>query len=1208
MAVDNLQPFAPFEAPLSGTSLIEASAGTGKTYTITGLYLRLIVEARKRVDEILVVTFTNAATEELKDRILRRLLDVREAFNSGVSGDDYCQTLLDRNNQEPEREVVLRRLDNAIRGFDEAAIYTIHSFCQRVLRDQAFASGMPFETELRADIRDLQQEIVEDFWRRQFYHASPLLVGYILDKRYSPDSLLQEIRSHLGKPYLNVLGADESATQAKIQKDVEKSFAKAYQQARQSWLEQQTEVQDLLLNDQSLNGNKYRKTSLANWFTAMDRYLEPQLSHLQLFAQFEKFASSRLAAAVKKDKSPPQHVFFDHCEALLEAHTRLEEFYQSHLKVLRVKLLEYCNQELALRKQREQIQSYDDLLSNLQRALRSELGDNLANGIRKRYSAALIDEFQDTDPIQYEIFDTIYGESDCPVFIVGDPKQAIYSFRGADIFAYLQANADANQHFTLDRNWRSEPALIEAVNALFANAEQPFVFSDIRFAPARAAERERTTLRIEDDETAPFQLWFIRAEEDDKTLNKAEANEQAARATAAEIVRLLNLAANGKAFIGDKALEGGDIAVLVRNHRQGQLVRDHLLQLGVPSVQHAQDNVFDSQEALELEYLLNAVVAPGREALVRAALTTHFFGLNANDLYQFSQHETLWEQWLERFYHYNQLWREHGFMRFFKALLYQAEIPKRLLALHDGERRLTNLQHLAELLQSVARQQRLGPEGLLKWYTQRRQSQYSEDEEHQLRLESDEHLVQIVTIHKSKGLEYSIVFCPFLWDGRIWSQHEETLSFHDPDKAFQATLDLGSEQLEEKRGLAKKEELAENLRLLYVALTRAKQRCYMIWGAVNGAGVSAPAWLLHRPKVIDPNKDEVSATQERFQAMTASALLSEVKTIAETAEGAIQVSNLPDSTTAVRYTPPQETAQSFSARQYRGSPPGRGAWRISSFSGLTLHHNVETPDYDTLFRDEPVVAQTAVHDIFNFPRGARAGSCLHKLFEDWDFTDRNQSKLQDLVNKTLAEYGFSDEWSEVITTMVEQVLATPLDNHHQKLRLNTVSSRQRLNEMEFYYPLANLTVNGLNQVLSQHSDYVLQEFREPLAQLTFAPTQGYMKGFIDLIFAAEDKFYIVDYKSNWLGNQPEDYRPQQLTEAMARDDYYLQYLIYTIALHRYLRLRLPNYDYEQHFGGVFYLFLRGMSPQQPDCGVFRDRPAQALIEALDHYLDNALSE
>jgi len=1186
------QPLDIFEAPLDTVNLVEASAGTGKTYAIAGLYLRLVVEKGLRVSDILVVTYTQAATEELKERVRTRLVEARQVFQQRSSNELFYQRLLQRHAED--EAAVLRRLNNAVLAFDEAAIYTIHGFCQRVLDDSAFASKMPFDTEIVPDESGLLREIVEDFWRRRLHDVHPLLAQHIVNKNLNPEELQAAIQPYLGKPYLQVSELDEIEDLSKAEED----FKQALSAASALWSAERETITALLLNNDGLKANIYNK-GMPAWFEAMDEYLrEKDALEPKPFDKFVNFTTTKLAGSTKKNKTPPQHPFFATCDELHDASERLQNYFKQYLQILRFELLSYCNQELPRRKRRRQVQSYDDLLLNLRKALADpERGAQLAEMLRNRYKAALIDEFQDTDPTQYTIFQTIYRNAQQAVFLVGDPKQAIYSFRGADIFAYLRAKADAGAEYTLDTNWRSDPALIGALNAVFGFRSNPFLLEQIPFHPVRAAAKPGSTLVVS-DEPAPLQIWLI-PPVDGKLQDKTKVRPQIAQATAVRIAELLSQGDKGAAYFEQagqrRSLSGGDVAVLVRTHFEAALIRNALLDLGVPSVQHSRDSVFITPEATELERLLLAITEPQREDIVRAALVTDLLGYSAEELERLLERDRDWENTLLLFDEYHQLWREQGFIRMFRALLQRHDVYRRLLRFRDGERRLTNVLHLGELLQGIDMQRRLGMEGLAQWLAAQRETPSVDEDSRQLRLESDADLVKIVTIHKSKGLEYPIVFCPFLWDGdlKLEDDKKRTLfSFHDPANDYQAVLDMGSPAQDERRPHAVREELAENLRLAYVTLTRAKYRCYTVFGGIKDADTSALAWLLYQPTVLPIDADPLEAQRQYFKQLNQQGLLERLQHVAQGSQGAVQISELP-STEGTRTQSVRDDKQVLQAREFRGHL--RMGWRLTSFSALQERRSVDLPDYDA---DPGAInlADTPERSIFTFPRGTRAGRCLHALFERLDFAG-DRSLIQRITQDILRQFGFEESWLEVIVQMVERVLATPLDDNHS-VRLNQVSSAHRLTELGFMYHFERLDTKSLRTVLTDYGS----DWGTLLEPLDFSLLQGFMQGFIDLVFETEDKVYLVDYKSSWLGLNPVDYRPEQLALTMAAGSYHLQYLIYTVALHRYLKWRRPGYDYEQHFGGVRYLFLRGMHPEQPGQGIYAARPPAALIKALDQYL------
>ncbi len=1158
---------------LSGLNLIEASAGTGKTFTITGLYVRLILEMDCRVDGLLVVTFTNAATAELRERTRSCLVDVLQAFELGESSDPFYQGLLD---QSVDHEQAQRRLRLAILGFDQAAIFTIHGFYQRVLSDHAFESGMPFESELISEQTELLQEIVADFWRCEIQDLSPGLLDYLLAEKVTPEKLLSSVQKGIGRPYLEVRGMAFPVDLV----PQEAMFIHAYEQVRSIWMNARQNVQELLQSDTSLNGNKYRKSSLLNWFQQMDDYLNSQ--SVSPFDKFIKFTTNELTASVKKGKSPPKHIFFDACEALAAIWSTLAPCYAQALIALKQNLLTYCNQELSVRKAKACIQSFDDLLLDLDRALSGEHAAVLIEAIRQRYSAVLIDEFQDTDPIQYRIFSTITRNSELPVFLVGDPKQAIYSFRGADIFAYHDARQDAGNCYTLKTNWRSDPKLINAVNMLFKQPHASFFYDWIPFYEVEAAEKQRDELHDLNGVDAPFRVWLIEGE---KSLAKADAEQLATRATAIEIARLLKQGQEGYVRIGDQKLSGGDIAVLVHEHRQAKKMAQQLSELGVYSVQQSRENVFHSPEAVELLCVLNAIAEPTKQPRIMAALVTDMLGLNGHDIEHLQTDEQALELWLESFRNYHQLWQERGFARMFRQLLLHEQIAKQLLSRVGGERYYTNLQHMGELVHQHDSVTKLGMEGLVKWLSRQCQNRTQVSEEQELRLESDEDLVQIITIHKSKGLEYPIVFCPFIWADKIHAENKKSKKspffFHDEKANYKPVLELGSARFEEDRRFAIQEERAENLRLLYVALTRARHRCYITWGNISGTEQSALVWLLRSDKSAAETTDLQTELDEWVKKSGNSVF---VDPIPKEDGQVVQLCNNQNDTGSVRLFSRRFNVQSH----------------VTSFTALTSGHAGDQPDYDEQLPAR--VDRPAAHDIFGFPRGAAAGRCIHSIFEQIGFATYERKKLELLVEDALIVNGFESDWMLVVANMIESVLSTPLDLE-KTLYLKSVGIKQRLVELEFHYPLAKINAEGLRDVLLEHDFASTAVMRQAIERISFADVCGFMKGFIDLVFEVDGCFYLADYKSNWLGDDPSAYSGDCLVQVMAHETYYLQYLFYTLALHRYLSLRLPDYDYDQHFGGAFYLFVRGMNPVTGSAsGVYWDKPSKQLIEAMDRYL------
>ncbi len=1214
------------ETPLEGINLIEASAGTGKTYAISGLFLRLLLEKNLTIDQILVVTFTEAATEELKDRIRNKLRETVAAFSGGRTEEKFIQSLIRKYKREKPPEHLITSLQNAIRDFDEAAIFTIHSFCKRMLHEHAFESGTLFDTELVGDQERLKREIVEDFWRTHFYDESRIFVNYLLDRKISPESLLFFLRHKLSQPDMHIVPRPvfhqgEETSDASYQ---EREYRVSFDAAKTCWLSEKDVVEHILMTDEGLNRNQYRRTSIPAWVREMDDYLHSGEDRLpipdkrrrgQVFEKFEKFTRTGLRDGVKKKFAPPAHRFFDRCEDLKEKKERLTVRFDKRLLDLKIELFRYVKAELQKRKETQNILSFDDLLLNLQVALRKE-GESLAEKIRTRFRAALIDEFQDTDPVQYDIFKRIFGsrlltpDSDPPneapiLFLIGDPKQAIYGFRGADIFAYMDAAEHSESRYTLGENWRSEPSLIQGVNTIFENAPLAFLYEEIPFFPVRPAKDKKhiAYLKINRKSDPPLQFWFLKDKEGGKkTMGKEQARKLIYQAVAGEISRLLDK--RNKVSLGGNPLKPGDIAVLVRQKRDAAPVQKRLSELGIPAVLHTEANLFDSHEAVEMERVLSAILHSGNERLLMAALATDMMGVSGERLNALAEDEREWEEWLVKFRNYHHIWHSSGFIQMFRQLASQEKILPRLMAFPNGERRNTNLLHLSEILHQVSLERKGGMAWLVKWLSDQRDQTAERLKEYQLRLESDENAVKLVTIHKSKGLEYPVVFCPFMFgDSKIRDKDETGFLFHDEENDRRLTLDIGSEDMEKHQKCSEQELLAENLRLLYVALTRAENRCYLVWGRIKDAGTSALAYLLHHPG--GSGADVLSTTEMTFEALSDAEVRRDVKAIEEKSLGAIRVSDMPADARQL-LLPLSEDAEKLDNRKFSGKIGHH--FRVASFSSLTSGraHGSELADHDAQtgpeIHEEPEEwgADEDPLNIFSFPKGARAGTFLHEVFEHFDFTEEAPSVLEGLVSEKLREYDFDPVWENTICDTVRKTLSVPLEQERADFTLSKIRNEDRLNELAFYFPLNRISPQILRHIFETYAgDALPQDFPEYIERLEFSPVRGVMKGFVDMVFQFQEQFYLVDWKSNFLGSRVEDYHQYQLIESMKENYYILQYHIYALALHRYLFVRKPGYTYEKDFGGVYYIFLRGVDPEKgPDFGIYRDRPSRALMEAL----------
>jgi exodeoxyribonuclease V beta subunit len=1151
-----------------GVTLIEASAGTGKTFTIAGIVLRLVLELRIPIDQILAVTYTVAATEELRDRVRKRLQSALGDLRLRTSDDDVVAKYLEFGT---DIEQGIRDLDLAVQNFDEARIFTIHGFCQRVLHDYAFESGMLFDTELLTDPRSIFEGVAQDFWRKQFYEGSAFLSWLAIARDRSPSNWIGLLQQTLNHPDLIILPGPELESAVEIGKQVEKKF----EEIAEEWSASGAAVSRILREDTNLSRDKN-----SNFGGDKVNQIEAGLAALSVDFRWatsdslnaiDQVSRSQIERSIKRTCTPPRHRFFDLCEDYCNLTRRY--FHQ-----LDHDFMAFARREIPRQKARLNVLTYDDLLMRLRDALKGEAGETLAKALGGQYRAALIDEFQDTDPVQYDIFRGVFASGQPCLFLIGDPKQAIYGFRGADVFTYLHAAGEASLAYTLNVNYRSEKRLLEAVNILFGNVERPFLIEGIEYRPVSPAKKSREGFLelVERTSDGPLRFRFLRS--DDKKFNQTDAESHINRAIAADIARLRA----GGAQLGGRPLRFGDMAVLVRSNAQAANLQNVLRASGIKSVLKAEDSVFKEPEARETLRLLEAVLEPGRDILLRTALTTRLIGLNAAEILAFDSAEDQWQGWLEKFLDYRSRWENACFIALFRYVFVDQKVRERLVRYPGGERVLTNFLHIAELLHRAETEQRLSPDALCVWLREHIGDSVNTSDEDQLRLESDDDAVLLATVHKSKGLEYPVVFCPFLWKAGDTKNRSKIL-FHDPANDNRLTLDLRTMRPDpdDNNCRAGEECMAESLRALYVALTRAQNRCYVYTGEILGFDTSPLAHVLGSASSL-PGLEALEKKSGGSIAVTVIDPAEDLK--------------------AKVYPSQTELVENLSARHFSGSI--RRAQMIASFTGLTSGRAEEEPDRDAVELPEQVAdTGDGQNGLAGFQGGIRAGVFLHDVLEHLDFQAPDQ--IEQLVRLKLATHGIAgNDWKEAFCAQLRILLETPLE---PDLTLSQISLAERLSEVEFSYPIASLQPDQLQELFVKHgSPEIPREFPESLGRL-YLQTEGFMRGFIDLLFRFGKRYYLIDWKSNWLGNRPGDYDEAAVRACMLQHSYFLQYHLYTVAADLYLSSRIGGYEYDKHFGGVFYVFFRGLDAKNPKRAIFRDRPRASLVSALRQLLIHGLS-
>ncbi|WP_448250466.1 exodeoxyribonuclease V subunit beta [Thalassotalea agariperforans] len=1212
---------------LSGKHLIEASAGTGKTFNITRIYLRMLLERKLPVEKILVMTFTKDATQELKGRIDSTIRQALADWPQLIQSDVFYQAIAETVSNE-EAQFLLKK---ALLFLDEAAIFTIHGFCQRVLTEHAFATKMAFDASLETDLSDIVQQATQDCYR---ILASDQPQAFLLLSEFwqTPDSFISAFAKAIyQRSVLDVLS----------EAVICENFGQEVQLAIKSVNDNKSLIYQVLIDSQK-NAKQTERIAEFNelhaWLSSLYSSLSSGLTSDELIGIEETHGKMPTAFfnGTRYARSPQKAELLAVFEPVKAVKTSYEKFAKSIKKAKAfalVRTLVYqIRDKIRLQKQQVNVLGFDDLISNLASALTSN--QQLADRIRQDYPVALVDEFQDTDPDQFTILNALYSKeddeleitsaqnhkNDCAVFMIGDPKQAIYGFRGGDVFAYLAAREKCQYQWVMDTNWRSSANMIAGYNRLFygasletEGAQQVFGYN-IPYLPVQASPNAKPELAANDNFQALQFIYFEHEKGGDNQKVPQSFRADMASWCAHEINRLLTTSLN-------KPLQAQNIAILVRDGTEAAQIKIALEQAGLASVYLSdRSNLFESDEAQQLAQVLKGILYCDNDNLFSAAIASPLFNYHAKAYYQLQQDEQAWQNLKFAFDDLRKHWLNKSFMSMALKLMHGYFVIQSAAQ----DRALTNLLHLFELLQ-IASQRHHQPHELLFWLEQHIQGAANITET-ELRLDSDDDLIKIVTQHGSKGLEYPVVFIPFAsrykHPLKLGNSNIQLIEYHDHNKQLHLSLD-GSD---EAKAAMVAENHAETIRLLYVAITRAEQRCYVLttdFEHADKSPIGSTLKVQQAGQLLPALQNLAQSNGIGLQTITEDELTTIKNAVTEQAEQDHAIAN--ETINKTQQTIIETPA--FTSIIERD-------WWLSSFSALTRHTShsgISTPDRDndSLSAD---MAEAQSHLMrFQMIKGAQAGNFLHDVFELLDFSQPNWPEA---LKRPITKYqylldGFSE--SELMTWLTE-VINTPLLAGKNGLTLASLTKENTLRETEFYFPMLDANMAGLANILSDHRNHkrnlladpktvgsderAQNEVTTPQVNLPlYRKLKGMMHGFIDLIFQSDGKFYVCDYKSSHLGDSFNDYQEEHLLINIEGNYYDLQYLIYSLALHRYLKVQLPDYQAEQHFGGVFYLYLRGMSDQpcgvnqsnknSQQTGVYFTQVLPELLEQLDSLFSGA---
>ena len=1132
--------FNPETVILGGSNLIEASAGTGKTYSIALLTLRLILENNTPIQNILMVTFTKAAVAELETRVRSFVRLALEVSRGEKIQDQTITRIVESQMLIHSAAIVEEKLTTAQLFLDETSVLTIHSFCQRTLSEFSFETSQIFgaETITPDEFNQITEDVFNEFWRKRITTIKKELLELMLASQLKHEEVLKLVKQALGGKML--------ASTVPIPADfLDQTF-------------QDRLYQKLLYDNMAI-------AKLAT--TVIDKF---KANKIDLSEQINRIENARKAFSIcfsdenwhtvidiiyeKRTTNYAKKIFGDVINEIIELDSlqkKQKVEFDFIVNNIAIEAIVTVKNDLLEVKKNRGIITFDDMIMLLYKAIiEGDKNQQLIVALQQKYNAVFIDEFQDTDKEQYAIFEKLFGKEKI-LFYIGDPKQSIYAFRKADIFTYFKAKENVENLHEMNTNHRSTEVYINAMNEFF----QP----DVNF----------DTFNFNNDPDIPNAIKYIEVgSPNPNTKGELLCNGKAiqplkisSHLNKKELVLgvrgiICDLFTEGKYTIVkdgiSNSIKPSDIGILVRSKKQAKAMKALLASLRIPAVTIDDTRLLESEEASQLYYILTAVNEIST-AQVNKALLTNLGGYDNKSLLGADE-----EAILAQFKIYQETWREKGVYLMLRQFMSDHKVNERLFDpnAENPERVISNIQQLIEILHKMAVRKNYEPKELIQWLKKGMEGDTREGDEYEQRLENDQDAVQIVTIHKSKGLEYNIVIAPHL-DLLKDESYIKNCSYRDPkDGEYYVVKKALWNERQEK--LYKDQSEQENRRLLYVAITRARYQCYITGNAAPYYNNSTLRTFSNALNVIAVNLKQVEFWEPpsplwkfRYNSLSTAS------------------------------QPVYATANNFTLQNVH--------WIKTSYSGLN-------PEHDLVPAPKSANSIDNAYDKFAFQelkKGVHTGNLLHYIFEYIDFS--NSDNWQRVVEQAMKRLsGSTDEvYRDNIIELLHQVTSAIIPGNNP-FTLQQVNKYKRLNEFEFDFLLKPFNTGSLE---------VLSNDTHPFRIRSITELEGIMNGKMDLLFEQEGKFYILDWKSNFLGNSIEFYDEETIKAAMKENNYHLQYLIYTVAARIYLKNRIPDFNYDNHFGGVVYLFLRGIRSKS-STGIFAIKPAASLLDKFQEIIYN----
>ncbi|BAC24412.1 recB [Wigglesworthia glossinidia endosymbiont of Glossina brevipalpis] len=1154
----------PISFPIKGTCLIEASAGTGKTYSIIIFYLRLLLGLNIKsfphglsVKEILLVTYTEFAKNQLKERIRKGIIHLKSAC---INKDETHPLFKEIKNVKKS----LIKLIYAEHNIDEASIFTIHGFCHKMLSANLIESKFFLDKNTIEDESYLYNQISKNFWEK-YCSKLPILISKIIFSYWKDsDFLLKDTLPFIKGEKPTILS---SVNKKQSIKNFYYSKIIYINKIKRIWKKL---IIKMLLKIVSNLMNANKKEKILKYINIIDAWSNNKTENFDVPIEIKKI-KNLLKNHYKNYKNILQNIFFNKVDESYKFYKKLKEliFQKSIIKMREYKKTEKKNQEKL---------DFDDLII----LFKTELFkfNKLSKIIRNIYPVAIIDEFQDTDLIQYKIFFKIYYKKKmCSLILIGDPKQAIYGFRGADIFTYIKIKNKIKNIYSLQTNWRSSVRMVNAVNFLFSRIKNPFIYKNINFDKALSIKKNNN-LNFFIENKLQSAIEFVMYPKNNIGLHNYQ--KYMAEQYAIKIYNIINSSDYKKTYLENKYSHKNviisDITILVRNRTEANFMKIACDKLSIPNI-YLSDNssVFHTLEAKDIIQILNAILFPENENIVRCALLTKMFGLTNVEIQKLNYNKKIFKKIILEFILYRDLWDKFGIMQMMNYILDNKNYFTMFNKFKKDIKYFSNIIHIVEILHETSKKIKNKHE-LLKWLYYQITFNDVQNENHKIRVFDEDKAVKIMTIFKSKGLQFPIVFLPFLSSFRT----KKHVLFHSKKK-YKLILDLKSTL--KNRKLSDKERLSEDIRLFYVAITRAIYHCSIgICSLSIGNQTKSVMSHTHRTSIgyiIQKRKKSDWNTLKKY-----------LENISFYSKGNISV-NLKKNLckkilkTNFSFFNIKKNIISNKKEDYFFKSISFSYIKKNNFNKLNYIYEHEKENKEKIYD-------------FNtsfLPKGKIFGKFIHKIFEKLNFT-KNIDK--NIIKENLVKYEFDLSLTNDLAEWIKNIIKKPLNEDF--LSLSRIKQKNKLTELKFY-----LSINS--KIKEKEFNFLIKKY-DPISSKCFClkninNINGILTGSVDLVFLWKKKYYFLDYKSNWLGENSSFYNKKNMTLEMIKHRYDIQYQIYSVAIHRYLKYKIKKYDYNKHFGGIYYLFVRGINNlcRKTKNGIYFIKPNYSLINKINkHFL------